>query len=247
MIKIENATKLYGQELALNGVSLTVEDGEFLAIMGPSGSGKSTLLNLMSGIDSATSGSIIFDDIDYTKMKEKDMEKIRQTKMGFIFQEYNILNSLSVRDNIALPLTIRKMNKKDIESKVDQIAKEVELDAYLDKMPYQLSGGQKQRVAIARALVIEPKIVFADEPTGALDSKNAHKLLNNLATQNKEKHLTTVMVTHDPFSASFASKVIFIKDGKLFHSMEKGKQTRKEFYEQIIKISMMLGSDFDVE
>ncbi|WP_423363168.1 ABC transporter ATP-binding protein [Mycoplasma sp. P36-A1] len=247
MINVVDVTKLYGQELALDNISLEVEDGEFVAIMGPSGSGKSTLLNLMSGIDQATSGSIIFDGRPYEKIKNNEMEKIRQQQMGFIFQEYNVLNSLNVRENIALPLTIQKVKKKEIQQRVEKIATELEIEKYLDKLPYQLSGGQRQRVAIARALIINPKIVFADEPTGALDSKNAHRFLSNLEQQNQTKGITTMLVTHDPFSASFASRVVFIKDGKIFHSLSKGALSRKGFYEQIIKVSMMLGGDFDVD
>ncbi|MEG0284363.1 MAG: ABC transporter ATP-binding protein, partial [Erysipelotrichales bacterium] len=197
------------------------------------------------GIDKVSNGEVLFDNQDFKDLKIKDLEKIRQIDMGFIFQEYHILNSLSARENIALPLTIQKIKKKEILERVQRIAQELEIDGLLDKLPYQLSGGEKQRVAIARALIIEPKVVFADEPTGALDSKNAHRLLNNLATQNKTKGITTVMVTHDQFSASFASKVVFIKDGKIYHALEKGDLTRKSFYEQIIKVSMLLGGEFD--
>ncbi|MEG0569829.1 MAG: ABC transporter ATP-binding protein [Erysipelotrichales bacterium] len=245
MIKCNNVTKLYGPQIALDGVNLEIDNGEFIAIMGPSGSGKSTLLNLLAGIDKVSNGEVLFDNQDFKTLKIKDLEKIRQLDMGFIFQEYHILNSLSARENIALPLTIQKIKKKEILERVQRIAQELEIDGLLDKLPYQLSGGEKQRVAIARALIIEPKVVFADEPTGALDSKNAHRLLNNLATQNKTKGITTVMVTHDQFSASFASKVVFIKDGKIYHALEKGDLTRKAFYEQIIKVSMLLGGEFD--
>ncbi|MEG0686860.1 MAG: ABC transporter ATP-binding protein [Erysipelotrichales bacterium] len=245
MIKCNNVTKLYGPQIALDGVNLEIDNGEFIAIMGPSGSGKSTLLNLLAGIDKVSNGEVLFDNQDFKTLKIKDLEKIRQLDMGFIFQEYHILNSLSARENIALPLTIQKIKKKEILERVQKIAQELEIDGLLDKLPYQLSGGEKQRVAIARALIIEPKVVFADEPTGALDSKNAHRLLNNLATQNKTKGITTVMVTHDQFSASFASKVVFIKDGKIYHALEKGDLTRKSFYEQIIKVSMLLGGEFD--
>ncbi|MEG0364989.1 MAG: ABC transporter ATP-binding protein [Erysipelotrichales bacterium] len=245
MIKCNNVTKLYGPQIALDGVNLEIDNGEFIAIMGPSGSGKSTLLNLLAGIDKVSNGEVLFDNQDFKTLKIKDLEKIRQLDMGFIFQEYHILNSLSARENIALPLTIQKIKKKEILERVQKIAQELEIDGLLDKLPYQLSGGEKQRVAIARALIIEPKVVFADEPTGALDSKNAHRLLNNLATQNKTKGITTVMVTHDQFSASFASKVVFIKDGKIYHALEKGDLTRKAFYEQIIKVSMLLGGEFD--
>lgn len=247
MINLHNITKIYQKQKAIDNLSLDVNDGEFVAIMGPSGSGKSTLLNIMAGIDSPTQGDVLFDNVNYQKISNKELEEIRQKKMGFIFQEYHILNSLSVFDNIALPLTIQKLSKDMIVKKVRAIAKELEIDKLLEKYPYQLSGGEKQRVAIARALIIEPKIIFADEPTGALDSKNAHHLLLNLQEQNESKDLTTIMVTHDQFSASFAKRVIFIKDGKIYHSLEKGKLARKDFYEQIIKVSTRLGGDFDAE
>jgi putative ABC transport system ATP-binding protein len=247
MINLHNITKIYQKQKAIDNLSLDVNDGEFVAIMGPSGSGKSTLLNIMAGIDSPTQGEVLFDGVNYQKISNKELEEIRQKKMGFIFQEYHILNSLSVFENIALPLTIQKFSKDAINKKVSGIAKELEIDKLLEKYPYQLSGGEKQRVAIARALIIDPKIIFADEPTGALDSKNAHRLLLNLQEQNENKNLTTIIVTHDQFSASFAKRVIFIKDGKIYHSLEKGDLSRKDFYEQIIKVSMRLGGEFDAE
>lgn len=245
MINLHNITKIYQKQKAIDNISLDINDGEFVAIMGPSGSGKSTLLNIMAGIDNPTQGEVLFDNVNYNQISNKELEAIRQKKMGFIFQEYHILNSLSVYENIALPLTIQKFNKQAIVQKVHEIAQELEIDNLLEKYPYQLSGGEKQRVAIARALIIMPKIIFADEPTGALDSKNAHRLLLNLQEQNESKDLTTIMVTHDQFSASFAKKVIFIKDGKIYHTLEKGDLSRKDFYEQIIKVSMLLGGEFD--
>lgn len=246
MIKCSSISKLYGKQLVLSDVNLSVKNGEFIAIMGPSGSGKTTLLNLMAGIDDPSKGEIYFNGNPYFNMKTKMMERIRQSKMGFIFQEYHILNSLTAFENIALPLTIQKIKKREINERVLKVAKELEIDDLLNKLPYQLSGGEKQRIAIARALVVNPDIIFADEPTGALDSKNAHRLLNSMVYQNKNHNLTFVMVTHDQFSASFASKVIFIKDGKIFHSIEKGNLSRKDFFDQIIKVSTLLGGDFDV-
>lgn len=245
MINCINVVKVYGKQVALDNVTLEIKDGDFVAIMGPSGSGKSTLLNLMAGIDNVSHGQVLFNNRDYSNLKNKEVESLRQLDMGFIFQEYHILNSLSVFENIALPLTIQKIKKDEIASRVRMIADELEISALLEKFPYQLSGGEKQRVSIARALIINPKTVFADEPTGALDSKNAHRLLRSLQAQNQNKNITTVMVTHDPFSASFSNKVIFIKDGKIYHSLEKGQVSRKDFYEQIIKVSMLLGGEFD--
>lgn len=199
----------------------------------------------MAGIDKVSSGNVDFAGYDYSKLKSKQLEKIRQELIGFIFQEYNILNSLSVMENIALPLTIKKIKKKEIIERVEKVAVELGIDSLLNKQPYELSGGEKQRVAIARALVIKPSIVFADEPTGALDSKNAHKLLNSLQWQNQNNGITITMVTHDAFCASFSAKCVFIKDGKIFHTLERGNLSRQDFYEQIIKVSMLLGGDFD--
>lgn len=245
MLRCEQLVKNYEQQLAVNHINLTINDGEFVAIMGPSGSGKSTLLNLLSGIDVATSGLVYFNQIALDRLKERDKEELRQKQMGFIFQEYHVLNSLTARENIALPLTIQKIRKQEILNRVNQVAQDLEILPILDKYPYQLSGGERQRVAIARALITNPSILFADEPTGALDSKNAHRLLNSLSLQNQVRQLTTVMVTHDPFSASFSSRVIFIKDGKIFHEIEKSTVDRKTFYEQIVKVSTLLGGEFD--
>ncbi len=245
MLRCEQLVKSYDQQLAVNHIDLTIKNGEFVAIMGPSGSGKSTLLNLLSGIDEATSGLVYFNQTAINRLKEKEKEELRQTKMGFIFQEYHVLNSLTARENIALPLTIQKINKNQILERVQMVANDLEIIPILDKYPYQLSGGERQRVAIARALITNPDILFADEPTGALDSKNAHRLLNSMVLQNQIRQITTVMVTHDPFSASFASRVVFIKDGKIFHEIEKGSTSRKSFYEQIIHVSTLLGGEFD--
>ncbi|MDR1781630.1 MAG: ABC transporter ATP-binding protein [Bacilli bacterium] len=246
MIEARNVSKIYGTQKALDKINLTINDGEFLVIMGPSGSGKSTTLNLFAGIDQPTSGEINIDGTNIANMKQKELELFRQKKMGFIFQDYHILNSLNATENIVLPLIIQKVKRKEIDLRLKTISKELGIEKLLDKPVYQLSGGEKQRVAIARALITKPEIVYADEPTGALDSKNAHNLLKILEYQNIEHHQTMMMVTHDAFSASFGSRVIFIKDGKLFKEIKKNNASRKAFYEAIIKITTELGGDLDV-
>lgn len=247
MLECQNVSKSYGNQLALDDINLKIKEGEFIAIMGPSGSGKTTLLNVLAGIDKVSMGKIMLANHDLTSLSSKQIDNLRQDVMGFIFQEYHILNSLSVFENIALPLTIKKLKKQEIISKVKEIANDLGLSDHLQKYPYQLSGGQKQRVAISRALITNPILLFADEPTGALDSKNAHYLLKSLQEQNFKKGLTLILVTHDAFSASFAQRVIFLKDGKIFHSLSKENKKRKSFYEQIIQVSMNLGGDFDAE
>ncbi|MDR3215183.1 MAG: ABC transporter ATP-binding protein [Bacilli bacterium] len=247
MLSAKEISKIYGKQVALSNVSLDIDRGEFVAIMGPSGSGKSTLLNLMAGIDKPSNGQIKINNIDINNYKNKDLELYRQKQMGFIFQEYHILNSLNVYENIALPLVIQKISKQDINERITKVAAELDITLLLKKSPYQLSGGEKQRVAIARALVTKPLIIFADEPTGSLDSKNAHNLLKMLSYQNETNAITMMMVTHDPFSASFASKVIFIKDGKLYHTITRGDLSRKVFYDEVIKVTTLLGGDFDAD
>lgn len=247
MIECQKVSKSYGNQLALDGIDLVIKDGEFIAIMGPSGSGKTTLLNILAGIDRPSNGHVFLDKHDLTTLSSKQIDNLRQDVMGFIFQEYHVLNSLSVLENIALPLTIKRMKKQEIIVKVKEIADDLGLSEHLEKYPYQLSGGQKQRVAIARALITNPVLLFADEPTGALDSKNAHYLLKSLQEQNIKKGLTLILVTHDAFSASFAQRVIFLKDGKIYNSLSRDNDDRKNFYEQIIQVSMNLGGDFDAE
>lgn len=245
MLKVNQLKKIYGKQMALNGVDLQVGAGDFIAIMGPSGSGKSTLLNILSGIDNPTSGEVYFGNMDITKLKPNQIDQIRQAKMGFVFQEYHILDSLTCFENISLPLTIRKVKIKQLTNIIENMAKRLGIQEILEKYPYQISGGEKQRVAIARAMITNPSIVFADEPTGALDSKNATTILNSLRILNDEQKLTIVMVTHDPFVASFSKKVIFLKDGNVYNTFERGNLSKKAFFEQIIQVSKVLGGDFD--
>ncbi|HPY84395.1 MAG TPA: ABC transporter ATP-binding protein, partial [Ruminococcus flavefaciens] len=225
LLKIENIEKYYGNKSsltkALDDVSFTVNKGEFVAIMGASGSGKTTLLNCISTIDRVTAGHIYLEDTDITKLKGKELNKFRRDKLGFIFQDFNLLDTLTAYENIALSLSIQKTPAKKIETAVTTVAERLGITDVLKKYPYQMSGGQKQRVASARAIVTSPKIVLADEPTGALDSKSSKMLLERFNYLNQEHDTTIMMVTHDSFSASYASRVIFIKDSKLFNEISR--------------------------
>lgn len=245
ILEVKDIEKFYGNKdnitRALKGVSFDVREGEFVGIMGPSGSGKTTLLNCISTIDTVTRGQILLDGEDETKLKGRKLEEFRRDKLGFIFQDYNLLDTLTIYENIALALTIQGKKPKEIDRKVRDIAKRLGIDAMLNKFPYQVSGGQKQRVACARAIVTEPNVVLADEPTGALDSKSARKLLESFESINEELNATILMVTHDGFTASYANRILFIKDGKLFKELIKGNKTRKEFFDEIMDTVTLLG------
>ena len=204
--------------------------------MGASGSGKTTLLNVISTIDRVTAGHIFVNDEDITKLKGNSLNKFRREKLGFIFQDFNLLDTLTAYENIALALSIQKVKPKEIEKKVIDVAKKLEIENILDKYPYQISGGQKQRVASARAIITNPKLILADEPTGALDSKSARKLLESFESLNKEYRATILMVTHDAFTASYADRILFIKDGKIFNELVKGDDSRKDFFDKIIDV-----------
>lgn len=249
LLEIKNISKYYGNKSsltkAINDISFTVEKGEFVAIMGASGSGKTTLLNCISTIDRVTSGSIIIDDIDITKLKNNKLSDFRRNEIGFIFQDFNLLDTLTAYDNIALALQIKKCNPNKIKKYVLEIADKLEISDVLDKYPYQMSGGQKQRVASARAIVTNPKLILADEPTGALDSKSSLKLLESFNKLNTDIKATILMVTHDAFSASYASRVIFIKDGKIFSEIRKGTDTRKDFFTKIIDVVSLFGGELN--
>ncbi len=226
----------------LKDINLDVKEGEFLSIMGPSGAGKTTLLNILSTIDKPTSGKVYYENKDINKMSNKELSKFRRDNIGFIFQDYNLLDSMSVEDNIALPLVIANEKQSKIKSEIIKLSKFFGIEAHLKKYPYELSGGQKQRVAAARALITSPKIIFADEPTGALDSKSSSELLNCLKEMNEKFNVTVIMVTHDPFSASYSKKVIFIKDGKLNARIDSG-GNRKEFYNNIMNLLTSMGGE----
>ncbi|WP_195617887.1 ABC transporter ATP-binding protein [Clostridium paraputrificum] len=247
ILQVENIHKFYGTKgnvtKALNGISFTVERGEYVAIMGASGSGKTTLLNCISTIDNVTSGHIYIGGEDITKIKEKKLAKFRREELGFIFQDFNLLDTLTAYENIALALTINDVKGKEIDDLIREIVSRLNITTVLNKFPYQMSGGQKQRVAAARAIVTHPKLILADEPTGALDSKSAKMLLESLETLNKAMNATIMMVTHDAFTASYAKRILFIKDGKIFNELIRGNDSRKEFFSQIIEVVSLLGGD----
>ncbi|WP_117149548.1 MULTISPECIES: ABC transporter ATP-binding protein [Paraliobacillus] len=247
-MSILQATKIhksYGNKFnkqdVLKGLDISIETAEFVSIMGPSGSGKTTLLNVLSSIDKVSNGSISVVGKDITRMKEKELAAFRKTHLGFIFQEYNLLDTLTVKENILLPLSISKTSKKEANQKFKAVATELGLFDLEKSYPNQISGGQKQRTSAARAFIHEPSIIFADEPTGALDSKSASDLLNKLSELNQKRKATIVMVTHDMTAASFSSRVIFIKDGQMHTQLTKGEQTRQEFYQDIMKTQGVLG------
>ena len=249
ILKIEKLEKYYGSRSsltkAIDNISFDVDKGEFVAIMGASGSGKTTLLNCISTIDRVTSGHIYVDGEDITKLKGNKLNKFRREELGFIFQDFNLLDTLTAYENIALALSIQGVSYSDIALRINKVAKELDIKDILNKYPYQMSGGQKQRVASARAIITNPKLVLADEPTGALDSKSAKMLLERFSYLNKELMATILMVTHDAFTASYASRVIFIKDGKIFNELHRGSDSRKEFFDKIIDVVTLLGGDLN--
>ncbi|BCZ45430.1 ABC transporter ATP-binding protein [Clostridium gelidum] len=247
ILSIERIEKYYGSKdnvtKAIDNISFKVDEGEFVGIMGPSGSGKTTLLNCISTIDNVTAGKIIINNSDITRLKSKELDKFRQNELGFIFQDFNLLDTLTGYENIALALTIKGEKSSEIDEKIKSVAKHLEIGQILDKYPYEMSGGQKQRVASARAIVTNPSLVLADEPTGSLDSKSARLLLERLETLNKDLNTTILMVTHDCFTASYAHRILFIKDGRIFSELIRGNDTRKEFFNKIIEVITLLGGD----
>lgn len=248
VLEVAHLEKVYGAlgnvTRALNDVSFTVNRGEFVGIMGASGSGKSTLLNCVSTIDSATSGTIRINGQDVTRMKqEAKLSQFRREELGFIFQDSNLLDTLTARENIALPLTIAHTNSAEISTRVQDVAARLSISQVLDKYPYQMSGGQQQRVAAARALVTDPTMIMADEPTGALDSKSARLLLESLEALNRRLRATVLMVTHDSFAASYTSRVLFIRDGKIFTELRRGDTDRREFFDRIMEVVAMMGGE----
>ncbi|MDU3017614.1 MAG: ABC transporter ATP-binding protein [Clostridium perfringens] len=247
ILSVENIEKYYGNKdnitKAIDNINFKVDKGEFVGIMGPSGSGKTTLLNCISTIDNVTTGSIVINGKDITKLKSKQLEKFRRDELGFIFQDFNLLDTLTAYENIALALTIQGKNPKEIDALIKKVAKSLGIDGILNKFPYQISGGQKQRVASARAIVTNPSLILADEPTGALDSKSARMLLDSFESLNKDLEATILMVTHDAFTASYAHRILFIKDGKIFNELVRGTDSRKEFFDRIIEVITLLGGD----
>lgn len=239
ILRVDQVTKTYGkkgekQYQALKGISFAIEQGEFVGIMGASGSGKTTLLNILSTLDKPTSGHVLVNKQDITALKNNQMADFRGKEIGFIFQDFNLLDNLTNRENIALPLSLQGVKAKEIDGTAMAIAKRLGIESILDKYPAEISGGQKQRVASARALVHNPAILYGDEPTGALDSQSATELLKTMADLNKNDQVSILMVTHDPYSASYAQRILFIKDGKIGKEIKKENKTREEFYQDII-------------
>lgn len=251
-MKILEAAKIYksygnkfNKQEVLKGIDIGIEKGEFVSIMGASGSGKTTLLNVLSSIDQVSQGEIKIEGKEITRLKEKQLAEFRKDHLGFIFQDYNLLDTLTVKENILLPLSMTKTAKKDAEAKFQEVATELGIYELKDKYPNEISGGQKQRTSAARAFIHEPSIIFADEPTGALDSKSASDLLNKLSDLNQKRKATILMVTHDPVAASYCSRVIFIKDGNIYTQLNKGDESRQAFFKDIMKTQGVLGGVHD--
>lgn len=245
ILMAENLSKVYGnkhgtQYEALNQFNLSVQQGEFIGIMGPSGSGKTTLLNLLSTIDRPSSGKVIIDGSTITSLSKDKLAKFRRKNIGFVFQDYNLLDTLTIGENILLPLTLNKIKVREMEKRLITITKHLGIDPIIHKRTFEVSGGQMQRATIARALIHDPTIIFADEPTGNLDSKASLQVMESLSTLQQNRKTSTVMVTHDPFAASFCGRVIFIKDGRLFNEIHRG-DNRQSFFQDILNVQSLLG------
>ncbi|MDP4145266.1 MAG: ABC transporter ATP-binding protein [Bacillota bacterium] len=251
VLNIKNLRKVYGSKFggvkytALEDINLKVNEGEFVAIMGPSGSGKTTFLNVISTIDKPSAGTVLIDGKDITKLKEPHLSSFRRKKLGFIFQDFNLLDNMTLKENIVLPLALSKTPYSTIEERLKEIASKLGISELLNKHPYEVSGGQKQRAAAARAIISKPSLILGDEPTGALDSKSSKELLGVLQYINENNNATILMVTHDAFAASYCKRIVFIKDGRLFNEIYKGDMTRKEFYQKLLKILSVMGGDMD--
>jgi len=243
IIETKNLTKYYGKNQVLKNIDLTVEAGEFTAIMGPSGSGKTTLMNTLSTIDTFNAGDIQIEGTSLLDIKKKALRKFRQKNMGFIFQEYNLLDALTVKENILLPLSLQKTPLEEMEMRLSKIIQSLNIESLLDHYPSEISGGQKQRTASARAIITEPAIVFADEPTGALDSRSATQLLEQIESLNKIFQTTILMITHDAYAASYCRRVIFLHDGKIVNDIFKGEQNQKGFFDRILNFQSALGGE----
>ncbi len=247
ILRIDHIEKYYGNKTnitkAINDISFVVLEGEFIGIMGASGSGKTTLLNCISTIDTVSSGHIFLDNEDITEIKDKDLSRFRRENLGFIFQDYNLLDTLTISENISLALTINQTAPEKIDVIVSNIAAQLGISEILHKFPYEVSGGQKQRCTCARAMVNNPKLILADEPTGALDSKSSQMLLGAIQSMNEEFNATILMVTHDAFCASYAKRILFLNDGQIFNELRRGSKTRKQFFNEILEIMALLGGD----
>ena len=248
MIRICDVEKYYGSgshvTKAVDRVSFTVETGEFIGVMGASGSGKTTLLNMLSTIDHVTAGHIFYDEEDITELSEDKLSEFRKNNLGFVFQDYNLLDTLTVEENIVLAMTLHKKGKEKVKKECDDLLRLLGISQVRDKFPYEISGGQKQRCACARALANHPRLLLADEPTGALDSKAAQTLLETFTDMNKRFGATIFMVTHDAFSASCCSRILFLKDGKIFHELIAGENGRRAFLNEILDVLSLTGGEF---
>ncbi|MDE5951298.1 MAG: ABC transporter ATP-binding protein [Acetatifactor sp.] len=247
MLEVKNIEKYYGSRnnvtKALDRVSFRVEDGEFIAIMGASGSGKTTLLNCISTIDTVSAGEILLDGESIADLPSGELARFRRERLGFVFQDFNLLDTLTIEENIGLALTLNHVDSHKVQEQVKEVAGKLDITDILDKFPYQVSGGQKQRAACARAMVAGQSLLLADEPTGALDSKASKKLLEIMTKMNGDMGATILMVTHDPYSASYARRVLFLKDGRLFNELLRGDRTRQVFYHEILDVLALLGGD----
>ena len=253
ILRVESLKKHYGKEpnitKALNGISFQVVKGEFLGIMGSSGSGKTTLLNCLATIIKPTDGSIQMQEKDLGQLKGSQLSDYRGKEIGYLFQNFELLDNLTAKENILLPLSLHEVDANESKVRLELLSQYLDISELLDKFPSQLSGGQRQRVAAARALILDPKIVFADEPTGALDSKNATILMQKLAEMNQVEETTILMVTHDSVAASFCNRILFIQDGKLFHEIRRDypRESQEDFYHRILKVMATLaGGDGNV-
>ena len=247
ILRVKNIEKYYGENgnmyKAIDDISFEVSKGEFVGIMGPSGSGKTTLLNLISTIDELSCGKIFLEEDDLTQLSRKKLASFRREKLGFIFQEFNLLDTLTLYENIALALTINKTPKNEIDKRVLEVSDMLGIKEILNKYPCEVSGGEKQRCACARAISKKPSIILADEPTGSLDSRSAQMFIELISDLNKNQNSTILMVTHDSFTASYCDRIFFIKDGKIFTQLTKGDNTRKKFFNQILDVVALLGGD----
>jgi len=247
LIKIENVEKYYGSKghmtKVLNRVNFSISKGEFTGIMGTSGSGKTTLLNMLATIDRVSAGHIYFNQTNITELSDENLAKFRKENLGFIFQDFNLLDTLTLEENIMLALNLQGDKKDSVHQKTENMMKQLGIYDVKSKFPYEVSGGQKQRCACARALITEPKLILADEPTGALDSKSSTMLLETMETMNQKMGATILMVTHDAFSASYCNRILFLNDGEVFHELYKGNQTRREFLNAILDVLLVIGGD----
>lgn len=249
LLEVKNVKKVYTTRFgaakvqALCDVNFSVEEGEYVAVMGESGSGKTTLLNILASLDKATSGQVLLDGRDLTEIRHREICAFRREHLGFVFQDFNLLDTLSLKDNIYLPLVLAGADYREMEKRLLPLARKLDIGEILEKFPYEVSGGQKQRAAVCRALITEPDIILADEPTGALDSKASKNLLEIMTQMNQSMGATIIMVTHDAYSASYAKRVVFLKDGRIFNELLRGGRVRSVFYHEILAVLAALGGD----